>query len=251
MISPEKSSMEKLSSSLSKMKTKSKLEPRINTDEHGYLKPGKKFLSVFIRVHPWLIVFLAAFLPTAAWSQSLWHDDASKSMFSDKRATGIGDIITVIVSETSTASKNNETKTEKNSSLSAAISSFLYPQSAGGFLSHKGQMPAMAYNSDLKHDGSGAINDSETVVAKIAVRIVDALPNGNFIVEGKRETAFSGEHQTIVLHGVVRSADVASDNTVYSYNVADATIQIIGKGAVTDSQNKGWFTRIWDKLNPF
>jgi flagellar L-ring protein precursor FlgH len=89
------------------------------------------------------------------------------------------------------------------------------------------------------------------VVAKIAVRIVDVLPNGNFVVEGKRETAFSGEHQTIVLHGVVRSDDVASDDTVQSYNVADATIQIIGKGTVTDSQNKGWFTRVWDKLNPF
>ena len=54
-----------------------------------------------------------------------------------------------------------------------------------------------------------------------------------------------------MLHGVVRSDDVASDDTVQSYNVADATIQIIGKGTVTDSQNKGWFTRVWDKLNPF
>ena len=197
------------------------------------------------------IILSAAWLPIAALPQSLWQDDASRSMFADKRATSVGDIITIIVSETSTASKNNETKTEKNSSLSAAITSFLYPQSAGGFLSHKGQMPAMSYNSDLKHDGSGSISDSETVVAKIAVRIVDALPNGNFIVEGKRETAFSGEHQTIVLHGVVRAADVASDNTVYSYNVADATISIVGKGTVTDSQNKGWFTKVWDKVSPF
>ncbi len=60
-------------------------------------------------------------------------------------------------------------------------------------------MPAMSYNSDATHDGSGNINDSETVVAKIAVRVVDVLPNRNLIVEGKRETAFSGEHQTIVL----------------------------------------------------
>ena len=199
-----------------------------------------------------VIVLVAAIWPRATLPQSLWHDDSSRSMFADKRATGVGDIITVIVSETSTASKNNETKTEKNSSLTAAIASFLYPPSAtGGILSHNGQMPAMNYNSDLKHDGTGAINDSETVVAKIAVRVVDVLPNGNLIVEGKRETAFSGEHQTIVLHGVVRADDVASDNTVYSYNVADASIQIIGKGTVTDSQNKGWFTRIWDKLNPF
>jgi flagellar L-ring protein precursor FlgH len=198
-----------------------------------------------------VFVLATAIWPRPARPQSLWHDDASRSMFADKRATSVGDIITIIVSETSTASKNNETKTEKKSGLTAAIASFLYPQSAGGFLSHKGQMPAMSYNSDATHDGSGNINDSETVVAKIAVRVVDVLPNRNLIVEGKRETAFSGEHQTIVLRGVVRTDDVASDNTVFSYNVADATIQIIGKGTVTDSQNKGWFTRVWDKLNPF
>jgi flagellar L-ring protein FlgH len=85
----------------------------------------------------------------------------------------------------------------------------------------------------------------------VAVRIVDVLPNGNLVVEGKRETSFSNEHQTIILRGVVRADDVASNNTVLSYNVADATIQIIGKGTVTDSQNKGWFTRILDKINPF
>jgi len=194
-----------------------------------------------------MITLLPAFAP----AQSLWREDASRSMFIDKRGTSVGDILTILVEETSTANKNNETKTERQSSLSAAITSFIYPQSAGGFLAHNGSMPAMAYNSDHKHDGTGSISDAETIVAKIAVRIMDVLPNGNLVLEGKRETAFSGERQTIVLHGVVRGDDVQSDNTVYSYNVADATIQIIGKGTVTDSQNKGWFNRIWDKVNPF
>jgi flagellar L-ring protein precursor FlgH len=198
-----------------------------------------------------LIAALAFALPANTYSQSLWHDEVSRPMYSDKRATGIGDIITIIVSETSTASKNNETKTEKQSSLSAAITSFLYPATAAGLLTKKGQLPAMSYNSDIKHDGGGSINNSETVVAKIAVRIVDVLPNHNLIVEGRRETAFSGEKQTIVLRGTVRQDDVSSNNTVFSYNVADATIQIIGKGTVTDTQRKGWFTRIWDKLTPF
>jgi flagellar L-ring protein precursor FlgH len=198
-----------------------------------------------------LVAALALLSPAPARSQSLWHDEVSQAMYSDKRASGVGDIITIIVSETSTASKNNETKTEKQSSLSAAITSFLYPSGASGLLTKKGQLPAMAYNSDVKHDGAGSINNSETVVAKIAVRIVEVLPNRNLIVEGRRETAFSGEHQTIVLRGTVRQDDVASDNTVFSYNVADATIQIIGKGTVSDTQRKGWFTRIWDKLTPF
>lgn len=198
-----------------------------------------------------LAAALAFAVPAATQAQSLWHDEISRAMFADKRATGVGDIITIIVSETSTASKNNETKTEKKSSLSAAITSFLYSPGASGLLTKKGQLPAMAYNSDINHDGAGSINNSETVVAKIAVRIVDVLPNRNLIVEGRRETAFSGEKQTIVLRGTVRQDDVASDNTVFSYNVADATIQIIGKGTVSDVQRKGWFTRLWDKLTPF
>jgi flagellar L-ring protein precursor FlgH len=198
-----------------------------------------------------LILVLTAWFSTGAQAQSLWHDVSSKSMYADKRASGIGDIITILVQENSTASKNNETKTERASSLSQAITSFLYSPGASGLLTKGGQLPALAYNSDSKHDGSGSISDSENVIAKIAVRIVDVLPNNNFVIEGKRETSFSGEHQTIILRGVVRSDDVNSDNTVFSYNVSDATIQIIGKGTITDSQRKGWFTRLWDKINPF
>jgi flagellar L-ring protein precursor FlgH len=194
---------------------------------------------------------LASSLPAVCYSDSLWRDDISRPMFCDKRGMNVGDILTIVVQETSTANKNNATTTERQSSLSAAITSFLYSPGASSLLTRGGQLPAMAYSSDAKHAGNGVINDSESIVAQVAVRIVDVLPNGNLVIEGKRETSFSGERQTIILRGVVRSDDVASNNTVMSYNVADATIQFIGKGTVTDSQNKGWFNRLWDKINPF
>jgi flagellar L-ring protein precursor FlgH len=188
---------------------------------------------------------LAATLPAAA--QSLWNDSVSKPMFADKRASSVGDILTIVVQESSSANKNNETKTEKNSSWTAAVTSFLFP----GFLQFKGSTPAVNYNSDLKHDGSGAINNSETIVAQVAVKIIDVLPNRNLVIEGKRDTSFGDEHQTIILHGIVRADDVTAANTVLSYNVADATISILSDGSVTDSTKKGWFTRILGKVNPF
>lgn len=193
-----------------------------------------------------LATTLAALLPVVCQSQSLWHDDVAKPMYADKRASNVGDIITIIVQENTTANKNNETKTERSSSLSAAVSSFLMP----GLNVSPTSLPAMAYNSDHKHDGSGAINNSETIIAHVAVKVIDVLPNKNLVIEGKRETAFSGERQTITLHGIVRAEDVTVNNTVLSYNVADATIQIVGKGTVSDSTKKGWFNRIWDKINP-
>jgi|SRR5581483_7685594 len=198
-----------------------------------------------------LLATVFAALAISAPAQSLWRDDVSKPMVADRRACHVGDILTIIVQENTTAAKNNETKTERQSSLSAAISSFLYSPGASGLLTKGGQLPAIAYASDHKHDGSGAINNSESIVAHVAVKVADVLPNGNLVIEGRRETSFSSEHQTIVLRGIVRADDVASDNTVLSYNVADASIQIIGSGTVSDSQRKGWFTRLWDKLNPF
>jgi flagellar L-ring protein precursor FlgH len=198
-----------------------------------------------------LLALAALLLPWAAHAQSLWVDGTSKSIFADKRSLNVGDILTIAISESSTANKNNATATERKSSLSAAITAFLYPAGATPLLTKSGSLPAMAYNSDHIHNGTGTISDSETIVAQIAVRIIDVLPNGNLVIEGKRETSFSNENQTIILRGVVRPEDVASNNTVFSYNVADATIQIIGKGTVSDSQNKGWFNRIWDKINPF
>lgn len=198
-----------------------------------------------------LLTALLLLLPVAAQSQSVWPEANVSSIVADKRSLNVGDIITISVSENSTANKNNSTATERKSSLSAAITAFLYPAGATSLLTKSGQLPAMAYNSDAVHNGSGTISDSETIVAQIAVRIIDVMPNGNLVVEGKRETSFSMEHQTIVLRGVVRPDDVQSDNTVFSYNVADATIQILGRGTVSDGQDKGWFTRIWDKINPF
>ena len=194
------------------------------------------------------LIFAASLaVPGLASAQSLWHDDVSKPMFADKRANSVGDILTIVVQESSSANKNNETKTEKNSSWVAAVSSFLFP----GFMQYKGTTPAVNYSSDLKHDGSGAINNSETIVAQVAVKVIDVLPNKSLVIEGKRDTSFGGEHQTIILHGVVRSEDVTAANTVLSYNVADATISIVGEGSVTDTTKKGWFSRILDKVNPF
>jgi flagellar L-ring protein precursor FlgH len=112
-------------------------------------------------------------------------------------------------------------------------------------------MPALKFDSKYDFDGGGKINNSERIVARIAVVVMDVLPNGNLIVEGKRQTSFAGESQDIILRGVVRPVDIAANNTVFSYNVAEASIRFVSKGTVTDSQRKGWFMRLWEKISPF
>jgi flagellar L-ring protein FlgH len=189
--------------------------------------------------------------PTLLPAQSLWKDSSAGSIVSDKRAHAVGDIVTILVQESNSASKNNTTSTSKKAALDASISSFLYSPSGSSFLTQNGKMPAIKFDSSHTFDGGGKIDNSEKITARIAVRVTEVLPNGNLVLEGTKKTAFGGETSDAVLHGVVRQEDVSASSTVYSYNVADATIKYVSKGAITDAQRKGWFTRIWEKLTPF
>ncbi|HYG21185.1 MAG TPA: flagellar basal body L-ring protein FlgH [Verrucomicrobiae bacterium] len=188
--------------------------------------------------------------PCVVPAQSIWQDRATP-MYSDKRGTAVGDIITIVVQENTTTSKDNKTATSKQSAMDASIASFLYSPAASGLLTKGGQLPAIKMSSKNDFSGGGTIANTERMIARVAVQVIDVLPNRNLIVEGKRETSFSGEKQTVVLRGVVRENDVLANNTVFSYNVADATIQIVSKGTISDTQRKGWFSRIWDKVTPF
>lgn len=195
----------------------------------------------------WLICSLLALAPVVARADSLWRDGAATPMVADKKAHTVGDLLTIVVQENTSAKKDNHTKTAKETKIDASLQTFLY----GGWLSHKGQMPAVQATAKTDYSGGGTINNSEQIIARITVQVVDVLPNRNLVIEGKRQTAFSGETQDIVLRGVVRLEDITANNSVFSYNVADATIKFVNKGTVSDTQRKGWFTKIWDFLTPF
>lgn len=194
---------------------------------------------------------LAAVLwPVHAVSQSLWAENAT-AVTADRRARAVGDIITILVQESNTASKDNTTATAKKTGLAANVNTFLYSPAASGFLTKKGQMPAINMDSSSSFSGGGKVNNSEKIAARIAVRVVDVLPNGNLVLEGTKKISFAGETQDAVLRGTVRQEDVSSSSTVYSYNVADATIKYISSGTLANSQRKGWFTKLWEFASPF
>ena len=212
-------------------------------------RPDLRFTIYDLRGLGLLALLLA---PVAALrADSLWKEESPASMFADKRAAKVGDIITILVQENATASKDNSTKTSKSAGVDASISTFLYSPTASSFLTKGGTMPAVKYNSKQDFDGGGSINNSEKITARIAVKVIDVLPNRQLIIEGRRETSFSGEKQEAILRGTVRTEDVMANNTVFSYDVADATSKYLSRGTISDNTRKGWFSRVWEKLTPF
>jgi flagellar L-ring protein FlgH len=205
---------------------------------------------------PFKLAALALLLSAArlhAGAGSLWQDMSAqpRSMFADKKAHAIGDIVTIIIQENNAASRNNNTTTSKKASQDASITSFFYSPATSGLLTKGGALPAVKYSSDNEFNGGGQINNQETITAQLAVRVIDVLPNGNLVIEGHRQTSFSGQRQDAILRGSVRADDVTPANTILSSQVADATIQFINNGVISDNQRRGWFTTVWQKLSPF
>ncbi len=194
-----------------------------------------------------------SFSGSCAWGESLWlKGGTERSMYASKIAYRIGDILTISISETidynSTQSLDTGTKSSPLIDLAGAFmddNSIAQLEAAGVTLS---DLLGGNYATS-----PSAVNGSTNIVsAQIPVAVIDVLPNHNLVVEGMRHISFSGESRYVVFHGIVRPLDIdVTTNTVASNRVANAQMEFVSKGAVGDVQQKGWFTRFVDKINPF
>lgn len=159
-----------------------------------------------------------------------------RSLFSDHKAFKKGDLITIIVIEVSSAESNSE----KNASRSGNINGSVSGSGALGFIPESG----FSLGTGNEFKGQGSTSTRGTVKAKISAKVIGIDSSGNLIIEGKRKVSVNGEDQIIRIKGLVRPSDVNWDNTVYSYNIADAEIEFTGKGMVYRSQSPSWITRL-------
>lgn len=191
--------------------------------------------------------------PRAALDGSLWNDsDAAQNfLFLDNRARNVNDVVTVIISETPTATQKADTQTARQSSPSASISKVLGLDFTKHNYLHMGSPPTIAASVNNSFKGSGSTDRSGSVLATISARVVQVLPNGNLVIRGQRAITINRETQYITLSGIVRPTDIDKDNTVQSARIADAQISYTGKGVLADQQGPGWLSRILDKIWPF
>ena len=158
------------------------------------------------------------------------------SFFADHRAHGPGDVLTVLVTETSSATESARTTTDKNDAFNALLNT-----------------PAKQRQWNVgmggTFDGGGKIARTGQLLARISVTVYHIDERGDLQVQGDQDIDLNGEHQRIHLDGMVRSDDIAPDNTVPSWRVGNAKISLIGKGILGQSQNRGLLGRIMHFLH--
>ncbi|HIJ80670.1 MAG TPA: flagellar basal body L-ring protein FlgH [Desulfuromonadales bacterium] len=190
--------------------------------------------------------------PVADYSSgSIWQA-SSGSVFEDFKARRRGDIVTIVITETASASKAAKTDTSRGTTLNAGIPNFMGLEKVGLLKNNIGDLSKLINASvDSTYKGSGSTSRQENLNATIAARVIDVFPNGNMFIEGRRNIRVNNEDQEIILEGTVRSRDITANNTVASTNIADARISYSGRGIVSDRQGPGWLMNVVDKVWPF
>lgn len=191
---------------------------------------------------------------------SLWRDDG---LFSDlfvlPKARGIGDVVTIKIVESSSATNKANTLTERESSLTAKIDAFLGLEKRYLDATHPGFRADRNFNPfgtiqggmTSKFDGNGTTSRSGDLTAFITARVTGVTSNGNLRIEGTREVEVNNEKQFIMLSGTIRPRDIAPDNIILSTYISDARITYSGAGVIDDRQRPGWMANLLNSIWPF
>jgi len=168
----------------------------------------------------------AAATPGAIWSPAAQFVDFGR----DLKAAYVNDLVTIVVSESASAVSTGATKTSRKSSANASVTALAGVKSATGALAN---LANMSGNTSL--DGSGTTSRQTTLNTTLSARVAAVLPNGYLLLEGAKDVEVNSERQTITVRGVIRTADLAPDNSVPSNRLAQMEIRLNGKGVVGDA----------------
>ena len=165
----------------------------------------------------------------------------------DVRASQPLDLVTIIVSDKASAVSTGVTNTSRKSSANAAVTSLFGPKSAGGALSNLANA-----NAAQQLQGQGTTSRESTLTTTVTAEVTDVLPNGNLVIQGRKEIMVNSEKQVITLRGIVRPDDLSPVNSISSDRVARMEILVNGRGVVNDATKRPFFLyRLLLGLLPF
>jgi len=178
----------------------------------------------------------------APMAGAIYAQGTDVSLWNNVTARNVGDTLTVTLAESTEAEKNATTSTNK--ATDAALTG---PTVLGRPITMNGT-PILegSIGNSSKFAGAGAATQSNKLDGYITVTVAKRLTNGNLVVRGQKWIAINSGREFVRLQGVVRPSDIAPDNTVVSWRVADAYISYGGQGTVANAAKPGWLYRFFN-----
>jgi len=192
-------------------------------------------------------------LPAAQNNGAIYQAGFETSLFDDRKAFRVGDIITITLNERTQASKNANSQISKDSNANIGLGSLF-----GGAVSMANPLTGNTMSLDAQFDasreasGAGQAGQSNSLSGSVTVTVSEVLPNGILAIRGEKWLTLNTGDELVRIAGLVRADDIATDNTVSSTRVADARITYSGTGAFADASQPGWLSRFFvSPLWPF
>src|SRR5262249_24477565 len=165
-------------------------------------------------------------------ADSISPQSKARSMFADRKAHAVGDVITVLITENTVASQDADTNTSKEVKATAN-------GGAKGPFNLMSLIPSASLGGSATHKGSGSTSRNSKVVSTMTCRIAEITPSGQFLLKGERSLKINADTQIVRLTGIIRPEDIDADNSVSSGAIADAKIEVDGKGPVEQQSKPG------------
>lgn len=180
---------------------------------------------------------------------SLYQDSYGLTLFGDRKAHFIGDIITITLSENTVSKKSSNVNVKKDNTT-------VFNSGAGTLLGTDPSLKGLNFGTNVaqnrKFGGAAGADQSNSLTGNITVTVAEIMPNGNLVVRGEKWMTLNSGDEFIRISGIVRPDDVAPDNTVVSTRLANAKISYSGTGSLADSQSMGWLSKFFNSsLWPF
>lgn len=169
---------------------------------------------------------------------SIYQTGFGMSLFSDISAKRVGDLITVVLQENTNAQKSASSSTSKTTGVDLPV-----PTLFGQQLKVLGRTVDANIEGGSNFSGQGNTSQSNSLTGRVTVTVSEVLPNGYLIVQGEKRLNLNQGSEHVRVSGIIRPADIRSDNTVLSSSVANAQIIYGSTGVLADANTQGWLTR--------
>lgn len=207
-----------------------------------------KFTHAYSR---WTLAAALTIVSAGAGADSLWPGGSADfgnvaNSISDNRALKVGDIVTVQINESATATQSSQVSTNKLATVAGGAG-------LGSWTPNNGALPITSFGvgGEESFNGGGTNANSGALVTTLSARIIAVLDSGNLVIQGQRSVKINDEKQNIYIKGVIRPKDVDRTNTVLSSVISDEQISYSGRGPLSEKAHPGFFTRLFDWLDIF
>ena len=195
---------------------------------------------------------------------AIYNGRQSDNWFGRVRAYNVGDVITVLLNE-STQAGRTQSGSVKRAAKNDIIPSVASAPDGLNARAQRMRLPTKILGTrldgimggvdlskaNIESVGGGEADQQASLIGDVSVTVVEVLANGNLMVRGEKQLALTEGAEIIQVSGIIRPEDISPNNTVQSRRLANAQIAYRGTGDMANAAKAGWGTNALMKFWPF